>query len=273
MELNLKQFWKALPQVFTIDFWVVNKMVRKQRIGCLYTYKDVYEIKKWAKKKGYSWDDTWYLDGERYLWKNGVPVCMIQPFNPRIFTRYTAHQPNYEEYVIRDRTFLLNHNKTAKALFDCLNKEREYLFDRDKLCLEISHKIAIKDKAYLDSDAFLNDLGKLSFGNYYDVLALKNNTNLTLKEKKQYIGDYCDYDTLYLKDYISNEEYDLKKAAGEDPDWNWTADFVLTALTRGAIDSVLCINPDKIRGLKVTPALLKRMHKMFFNGIPTKRKI
>ena len=83
MRLNLKHFWKALPSVFTLDFWRVNKIVRKKRFGCLYTFDDIFAIKKWAKKKGYSWDNSWYLDGEKYLYKNGVKVCMIQPFNPR----------------------------------------------------------------------------------------------------------------------------------------------------------------------------------------------
>lgn len=273
MRLNLKHFWKALPQIFTIDFWRVNKMVKKHKVGCLYTYGDIYEIKKWAKAKGYSWDETWYLDGERYLYRKGVKVCMIQPFSPRVLTRYYAHQPDYEEYIIRDRTFLLNHNKTACALFDCLNKEKEYLFDRDKLYEKINRKLTAKDKGYLDSNEFLTDLAHLSFGNYYDILDLKNNNTLTLKQKKQYIGDYCEYDTIYLKDYLSYEEYEEKEKNNENPDWNWTADFVPTALTRGSIDSVLCINPAKLPKLKVTATLLKRMHKLFFNGLPTKGKL
>ena len=133
---------------------------------------------------------------------------------------------------------------------------------------KIAHKIAKKDKEYLNSNEFLSDLGTLSFGNYYDVLALKNNKSLTIKEKKQYIGDYCDYGNIVLKYYLSNEEYDELKNKGEnDLDWNWTADFIPTALTSGAIDSVLCINPDKLPELKVTPKLLKRMHNLFFNGL------
>ena len=51
------------------------------------------------------------------------------------------------------------------------------------------------------------------------------------------------------------------------------ADYIPTALTRGAIDSVLCINPEKIYNIKVTPDILKRLHKIYFNGLPTKRKI
>ena len=274
MRLNLKHFWKVLPMIFTKDFWVVNKILKLQKVGCLYRYKyEIYEIKKWAKKKGYSWDNSWYLDGEKYLYKNKIPVCMIQPFTPRILTGYKAHQPDYEKYLVTDKTFLLNHHKTAKALFMCLNKEREYLFDRDKLCEKINSAISKKDKKYLNSDEFLSDLAKLSFGNYYDILALKNNTNLSAKEKKAYIGDYCDYDIIHLKDYITFEEADEKTLKGEDFDWQWTADFVPSGLTKGAIDSVICINPEKIHGLKVTPQLLKRLHKMFFNGLPTKRKI
>ena len=130
-----------------------------------------------------------------------------------------------------------------------------------------------KDKEYLDSNEFLTDLAHLSFGNYYDILDLKNNNTLTLKQKKQYIGDYCDYDNIILKDYLSSEEYEELKEKDKDPDWNWTADFVPTALTRGSIDSVLCINPAKLPNLKVTATLLKRMHKLFFNGLPTKGKL
>lgn len=268
MKLNLTHFWKVLPSIFTLDFWRVNKIVRKKRFGCLYTFDDIFTIKKWAKKKGYSWDNSWYLAGEKYLYKNGVKVCMIQPFNPKVLTRVKAHQPDYKDNIICDTTFLLNHNKTANALFECLNRERMYLYERDVLYFKIANKFATKDKEYLNSNEFLTDLAELSFGNYYDVLALKNNSNLTLKEKKQYIGDYCDYDNIMLKDYLSNEEYEELKVKGKDPDWNWTADLIPTALTRGAIDSVLCINPEKLPKLKVTAALLKRMHKLFFNGLP-----
>ena len=115
MRLNLKHFWKVLPSIFTLDFWRVNKIVRKKRFGCLYTFADIFAIKKWAKKKGYSWDNSWYLDGEKYLYKNGVKVCMIQPFNPRVLTRTKAHQPDYCDDIIIDNTFLLNHNKTDNA--------------------------------------------------------------------------------------------------------------------------------------------------------------
>lgn len=268
MKLYLTHFWRVLPFIFTKDFWFTNKIVKKKRFGCLYTFDNVYEIKKWAKKQGYSWDNTWYLDGEKYLYKNGIPVCMIQPYNSKNFTRCRAHQPDYKECINRDTTFLLNCHKTAKALFECLNKEREYLFERDKIYNKISYKLAIEDKAYLDSDEFLTDLSDLSFGNYYDVLALKNNTKLTLKEKKQYIGDYCDYGSIILSHYLSYEEYEEQEAKGNTLDyWNWTADFVPTALSEGAIDSILCINPEKLPTLKVTPALLKRMHKLYFNGI------
>ncbi len=268
MRLNLTHFWKVLPSVFTFDFWRVNKIVRKKRFGCLYTFDDIFAIKKWAKQKGYSWDNSWYLDGEKYLYKNGVKVCMIQPFNPKVLTRIKAHQPDYKDNVVCDTTFLLNHNKTANTLFECLNKERKCLYERDMLYSKIANKLAAKDKGYLNSNEFLTDLAELSFGNYYDVLALKNNPNLTLKEKKQYIGDYCDYDNIVLKHYLSNEEYDQLEAKGEnDLDWNWTADFIPTALTSGAIDSVLCINPDKLPELKVTPELLKRMHDLFFKGL------
>ena len=272
MKLNLTHFWKVLPSIFTLDFWRVNRIVRKKRFGCLYTFDDIFAIKKWAKKKGYSWDNSWYLDGEKCLYKNGVKVCMIQPFNPKVLTRIKAHQPDYKENIIRDTTFLLNHNKTANALFECLNKERKYLYERDILYFKIANKFATKDKEYLNSNEFLTDLAELSFGNYYDVLALKNNPNLTLKEKKQYIGDYCDYDNIILKDYLSNEEYEELKTKGKDPDWNWTADLIPTALTRGAIDSVLCINPEKLPKLKVTTTLLKRMHKLFFNGLPVMKR-
>ena len=268
MRLNLKHFWKVLPFIFTLDFWRVNKMVRKKRFGCLYTFVDVFAIKKWAKKKGYSWDNSWYLDGEKYLYKNGVKVCMIQPFNPRVLTRTKAHQPDYCDDIIVDNTFLLNHNKTANALFECICHEFDILHKRDMLYNKIAHKIAKKDKEYLNSNEFLSDLGTLSFGNYYDVLALKNNKSLTIKEKKQYIGDYCEYNNIVLKHYLSNEEYDELKNQGEnDLDWNWTADFIPTALTSGGIDSVLCINPDKLPELKVTPELLKRMHDLFFKGL------
>ena len=268
--MNLKYFWKVLPSVFTLDFWRVNKILRKTRFG--YTFNNLFKIKEWAKKHGYGWDDSWYLDGERYLWKNGVPVCMIQPmFNKP--TRYMAHQPDYKEYTNKNSTFLLNHNKTANALFEALNKEREILFKRDQLCEKINRKVAKEKSKYIKSDEFIRDLAELSFENYYDVLALKNNTNLSAKEKKEYIGDYCDYDPVYLKDYITWEESEKAEAANEDYDWNWTADYIPTALTRGAIDSVLCINPEKIYNVKVTPDILKRLHKVYFNGLPTKRKI
>lgn len=266
MQLYIRSFWRALSQIFTLDFWRVNKMLRKRHLGCLYTYeKELYEIKKWAKAKGYHWDNTWYLDGEKYLYRNGVAVCMIQPYQSKVFTRYKAHQPNYTDKLVEDKTFLLNHNKTAKALFECLNKEREYLFDRDRLCEKINNKLS--DKQYVNSNEFLSDLSELSFGNYYDILDLKHNTNLTTKEKKEYIGDYCDYDKLNFSYWLSFEDAEEKEKAGEDFEWNWTADFVPTALTRGAIDSVLCINPDKIRGLKVTPELLRRMHDLYFQGL------
>ena len=266
--LKLKSFWRVLPSVFTVDFWIVNKIVRKRHFGCLYTFSDAYAIKKWAKAKGYSWDTTWYLDGEKYLYKNGVKVCMIQPFNPRVLTRIMAHQPNHCDDIVVDDTFLLNHNKTANALFECICHEFDILYERDMLYNKIAYNIAKKDKEYLNSNEFLSDLGTLSFGNYYDVLALKNNKSLTIKEKKQYIGDYCEYANVVLKHYLSNEEYDeLKKQGENDLDWNWTADFIPTALTSGAIDSVLCINPDKLPELKVTPELLKRMHNLFFKGL------
>ena len=268
--MNLAYFWKVLPFVFTLDFWRVNKVLHKTRFG--YTFNNLFEIKEWAKKHGYSWDNTWYLDGERYLWKNRVPVCMIQPmFNKP--TRYMAHQPDYKEYTNKNFTFLLNHNKTANALFEVLNLEREILFKRDKLCEKINYKVAKEKSKYIKSDEFIRDLAELSFENYYDILALKNNTKLSAKEKKEYIGDYCDYDIIHLKDYITWEESEELEARNEDYEWNWTADYIPTALTRGAIDSVLCINPEKIYNVKVTPDILKRLHKVFFNGLPTKRKI
>lgn len=271
--MNLKYFWRILPSIFTLDFWRVNKMLRKKRFGCLCIFDNLFEIKEWAKKHGYSWDNTWYLDGERYLWKNGIPVCMIQPMFSDKLTRYMAHQPDYKEYTNKNSTFLLNHNKTANALFEALNKEREILFRRDQLCEKINYKIAKEKSKYMKSDEFIRDLAELSFENYYDILALKNNTNLSAKEKKEYIGDYCDYDSVYLKDYITWEESEKAEAANEDYEWNWTADYIPTALTRGAIDSVLCINPEKIYNVKVTPDILKRLHKIYFNGLPTKRKI
>ena len=271
--MNLTHFWKILPSIFTLDFWRVNKMVRKKRFGCLYTFDNIFAIKKWAKEHGYSWDDSWYLDGERYLWKNNVPVCMIQPLSPNKLTRYKAHLLNYTDQATRNRTFLLNCNKTANALFEALNKEREILFKRDQLCEKINRKVAKEKSKYMKSDEFIRDLAELSFENYYDVLALKNNTNLSAKEKKEYIGDYCDYDSVYLKDYITWEESEELEVRNEDYEWNWTADYIPTALTRGAIDSVLCINPEKIYNVKVTPDILKRLHKIYFNGLPTKRKI
>lgn len=271
--MNLAHFWRILPSVFTLDFWRVNKILRKKCFGCLYTVDNLFKIKEWAKKHGYSWDNTWYLDGERYLWKNGVPVCMIQPMFSDKLTRYMAHQPDYKEYTNKNSTFLLNRNKTANALFEALNKEREILFNRDKLCEKINRKVAKEKSKYIKSDEFIRDLAELSFENYYDILALKNNTNLSAKEKKEYIGDYCDYDPVYLKDYITWEESEKAEAANEDYEWNWTADYIPTALTRGAIDSVLCINPEKIYNVKVTPDILKRLHKIYFNGLPTKRKI
>ena len=167
------------------------------------------------------WDNTWYLDGERYLWKNGIPVCMIQPMFSDKLTRYMAHQPDYKEYTNKNSTFLLNHNKTANALFEALNKEREILFRRDQLCEKINYKIAKEKSKYMKSDEFIRDLAELSFENYYDILALKNNTNLSAKEKKEYIGDYCDYDSVYLKDYITWEESEKAEAANEDYEWNY----------------------------------------------------
>ena len=265
MKLYLKSFWKVLPMLFTKDFWFTNKMVKKRRFGCLYTFDNVYEIKKWAKRKGYSWDSTWYLNGERYLYKDGVPVCMIQPYNPKILTRYFAHQPDYTDELVEDKTFLLNRSKTAKALFECLNKEREYLYERDMLCEKITKNL--KNKEYINSNDFLTDLAHLSFGNYYDILELRNDSIYSNKEKQQFIGDYCDFDKIKITSYLSCSEAEEKELNGEDFDWNWTADFVPTALTEGAIDSVLCINPHKIPGLTVTPELLKRMHDLFFNGI------
>lgn len=265
MKLCLKHFWKALLMVFTKDFWFVNKMLKLKKYGYLYQYEhELYEIKKWAKKKGYSWDNSWYLDGERYLYKNGIPVCMIQPLFPKVFTRYTAHQLNGKEYTNYDTTFLLNHHKTAKALFVCLNKERDYLFDRDKLYEKINH--GLKNKKYIASDEFLQDLANLSFGNYYDILALKNNSMLSTREKKEYVGDYCEYTPIHLKDYLSFEEAEIASKAKEEFDWNWTADFVPTGLTSGAIDSIICLDPDKIHGLKITPKLLKRLHDLYFKG-------
>ena len=268
MKLYVKHFWKVLPIIFTKDFWFTNKMLKKKRFGCLNRYvHNIYEIKQWAKKNGYSWDETWYLDSERYLYKNKVPVCMIQPYNPKIFTRYFAHQPDYTDELVENKTFLLNYSKTAKALFKFLNKEKQYLYDRDRIYEKINSAIYRKDKQYLDSNDFLTDLSHLSFGNYYDVLALKNDIKLTDEEKKEYIGDYCDKRDVLLDDYISFEDAAIAEKTNKDFDWNWTADFIPTALTRGAIDSVLCLNPNKIRGLKVTPELLDKMHDLFFKGL------
>lgn len=274
--MYLGYFWKILPSIFTFDFWRVNKIVRKKkRFGCIYSLEeDLYIIKKWAKKHGYTWDNTWYLDGERYLLKNNVPVCMIQPMFPRKLTRNMAHQPDYADKIVnKNHVFLLNHNKTANALFEALNAEQEILFKRDKLCEKINHKVAKEKTKYTKSDEFIYDLAELSFENYYDILALKNNTTLSVKEKKQYIGDYCEYDQVYLKDYLSWEEFEELEVKGKEYNWCWTGDYIPTALTRGAIDSVICINPDKIYNVKVTPDILKRLHKIYFNGLPTKRKI
>lgn len=262
---NLKSFWRVLPLVFTLDFWRVNKKLLKCH-GYIY-YAELDEIKKWAKKHGYYTSNGWYLDGEKYLFKNGIKLCMIQPLYYNKFTREYAWQPNGKEGTHLDHTFLLNCHKTAKALFQCLNSECQRLYERDRLCDKINYKIAAKDKKYLKSDEFLHDLSTLSYENYYDILDLKNNTVYTNKEKRQFLGDYCDFKPVVLSDYLSFEEAEMKEARGEEFDWNWTADFIPTALTRGAIDSVLCINPSKIHGLTVTPDLLERMHKLFFNGL------
>ena len=263
--VNLNSFWRVLPLLFTLDFWRINRNLLSRR-GYKY-YAELDEIKKWAKKHGYYTSDGWYLDGEKYLFKNGIKLCMIQPLYYDKLTRLYAWQPNGKEGTHFDHTFLLNKHKTARALFKCLNEESNALFERDRLCDKINQRIAAKDKKYLKSDEFLHDLAHLSRWNYYDILDLKNNTIYTNKEKKQFLGDYCDYEPIFLSDYLSFEEAEIKEATGEEFDWNWTADFIPTALTRGSIDSVLCINPSKIHGLKVTPELLKRMHNLFFKGI------
>ena len=262
---NFVSFWKVLPLIFTLDFWRVNKKLLKNSRNIYHL--ELNEIKKWAKKHGYYTSDGWYLDGEKYLFKNGIKLCMIQPLYYDKFTRLYAWQPNGKEGTHFDHTFLLNKHKTARALFKCLNEESNALFERDRLCDKINQHIATKDKKYLKSDEFLRELFSLSYGNYYDVLDLKNNSLYTSKEKKEFLGDYCEYKPIILSDYLSFEEADMKEARKEEFDWNWTADFIPTALTRGAIDSVLCINPSKIHGLKVTPELLKRMHDLFFKGI------
>lgn len=117
--MYLKSFWKVLPLIFTKDFWFVNNKLK--------AYKDLQAIKCWAKQKGYRWDNTFYMDGEKYFWKGNVKVCMVQPYNWDVFTRYYAHQPEWinlsGKEPFGDGTFLLNRHKTAKYIFYLLNKE------------------------------------------------------------------------------------------------------------------------------------------------------
>ena len=136
--MYLEHFWKILSSVFTLDFWRVNPKLKKlnKHLGA----ESIYKAKKWAKKHGYDWDNSFYMDGEKFLSKNGVAICMCQPYRHEIFTRELAHVGD-DGSVYYNTTFLLNHNKTANYLFqNFILKEQYHIFLRDMIYNEINKK-------------------------------------------------------------------------------------------------------------------------------------
>ena len=113
--MYFKNFWKVLPDLFTLDFWRVNPKLKKlaQNIG----YDCLSEAEIWAAHKGYDWCYTWYLDGEKFLLKKEICICMYSPYEEK-FTRIYAHQPDYKENYNYNDTFMLNHNKSARFFFE-----------------------------------------------------------------------------------------------------------------------------------------------------------
>lgn len=87
----------------------------------LKSYKNLVSMKHWAKQEGYGWDNSFYMNGEKYFCKGDVNICMVQPYNWEKFTRYYAHQPEWVDLSRKepfgDETFLLNYHKTAKYIF------------------------------------------------------------------------------------------------------------------------------------------------------------
>ena len=254
--MYLHNFWKLLPSLFTLDFWFVNRKLKKLVKNHIVGAYEIDEAKKWATKQGYTWDNTWYIDGEKFLMKDNCCICMYSPYDHE-FTRYYAHTRNYSEKKTANQTFLLNHNKTANFFFKYfLSLESKKLYDREVKYYEMNKRISAEGKDYLDSEDFLNDLHWLSMCNYYDLLDLRDNTNYSNKEKREFVGDFYSLSKIDLNEYETIEENHNSNL--------WINDIILTALNKEGIDSVLVINPSKLYGVKITKELLKRLQKEFF---------
>lgn len=263
--MYLRNFWKLLPSLFTLDFWFVNRKLKKlakEHVGAL----EIYKAKQWATKHGYSWDNTWYLDGEKFVMKNNCCICMYSPYEQTL-TRFYTHMKNFSDKKVPNNTFLLNCNKTANFLLEkFMVTESKILYEREVKYYEMNKRISAEGKDYLDSKEFLLDLHWLSMYNYYDILDLRDNTNYSNKEKREFVGDFDTYSKIDLNNFLSIEEVEEKVKNKEVYKWNWANDTILTALTEEGIDSVLVINPTKLYGVKVTKDLLKRLNKEFFES-------
>lgn len=255
MKIYLKNFFDSIFQLFLYSFWRVPKELDSKWNN---RFSEYLKIKKYINKKEYmiiSKDNCYIL-----LNKHGLHLSVVD-INSLTYTRKIGSEV--------DKTFLLNKNITAKYILSVYTSVQRFLNCREQLYETINKRYEELGQKYINSDEFLSHLHQLSYGNYYDIMELKNNINYTNKEKLKFLGDYYSGTFVSINCFRTFEEIEeIELNSIDEKEYNnlcfWTNDKVATALSLNDIDSIICINPSKIHGITLNKNILTRMKKKYF---------